>query len=195
MKVISYIKSFFSKKTVISSSRMTPVYTKYGLFQIIAYKNKDQECLAITSNRFSNLATHIVYIHSDAQVHIHAHTAEDYGCYCDNQLEIMLKMIRKEGGVALYLSKNPNNIDGLLRELQVRKLQENVNTKNHTTVALDLYADDEAYQTIDFIFRDLHLKKIYLVAADAKIIDIAKELGIEVVKRVSAVGIVYADLE
>ena len=191
MSVISNIVNFFLKQTPISFSKVTPVYTKYGLFQIKAYISENQEYLAIMSHHFFNVSSHIVYIHTDT--YAHTHVQEDHGCYCDNQLEIILKMMRKEGGVALYSSQNKNSIDGLLKELNVRKLEAHENKTTRSKINLKLDAYGQAYQTLGFIFSDLGLKKIHLVASDTQVMDAAKHLKIDVLKNIAAIGIQYGD--
>lgn len=171
-------------------SGITTISTKYGLYQVKAYKDGDYEYIAIMSRDFFDLKTPIVYIHSE----LHTCEPNDHmGCLCNNQVDIALKTVYKEGGLVIYHSPESSNIDGLMREINARKLQREGNTMRSSKSKLGLKAFGKIYHTIGFILKDLNLSSIKLVTNDPKDMDVARQLGIDVRKRVVSLSYSYGD--
>ncbi|MBD3798092.1 MAG: GTP cyclohydrolase II, partial [Campylobacterales bacterium] len=84
-------------KTEKSTTAKLP--TKYGNFTIKVYKHNSQEHLVLMSENFHDLTIPNVPIHSECL------TGDTFGslkCDCQNQLELAIKFIAKEGGMIIY---------------------------------------------------------------------------------------------
>jgi GTP cyclohydrolase II len=110
-------------------------------------------------------------------------------------MDIALKLLRKEGGVVIYYSQDMKNIDGLLQEINARKLETkgDVMTKTRVTSTLKSYIRE--YQTIGFILKDLNLSSIKLVTHDTNIVEVAQQLGIDIIKLAPTITFDYGEQE
>jgi GTP cyclohydrolase II len=79
----------------IIESNIANLPTKYGNFRIKAYKDGNQEHLAIMSLDFETLEAPFVRIHSEC---LTGDTLGSLKCDCQNQLDLSLKFIAKNGG-------------------------------------------------------------------------------------------------
>ena len=180
INIIQKLSTLFRGKNLISHSNITKVSTKYGLYSLKAYKDQNYEYLTIMSRKFSPDANPIVYIHSESH---ECEPNNEHTCYCNNQMDVALRMINKEGGVILFTSADGREIDSLLKELNTRKLsqEKNVMYKDTITTALDGY--EEAYNSLGYIFTNLKLSTILLISNDEKVSEVAKQLNIIVPKQ------------
>ena len=79
----------------IIESNIANLPTKYGKFKIKAYKQGIQEHLAIMSQDFELIDAPYVRIHSEC---LTGDTLGSLKCDCQNQLDLSLKFISKNGG-------------------------------------------------------------------------------------------------
>lgn len=189
MRILKKLTRFIYGTHLITYSQVTGIFTKYGSYRMQAYQDEHQEHLVIMSQNFSTLHEPIVYVHSD----LHRCDPHDpQSCHCNNQMDMALKMIQKEGGVIVYSSSDGRSIDGLLSELKSRKLgiEENVMTK--AKINLNLHTTRE-YQSIGFILNHLHLSRIKLISSDLRVVHVADQLGIHITKRTPAIAFGYGD--
>lgn len=188
MNILKKINNFIYTKSEIIHSEITTVFTKYGRFQMKAYKDDTQEYIAIMSPNFFKLKQQIVYVHSESH---HCDTVNESSCYCGNQMEIALKMLQRSGGVVLYGSSEGQEIDLLLRSINTRNLN-NAGGKKNSKVKFDV-KDNIRYPSLAFIFNDLKVSTIKLITNNEKIVDTVEALGIEILQREEGISFEYGN--
>jgi len=167
----------------IEKSNIANLPTKYGKFKIRAYKQNNQEHLAIMSENFENLESPYVRIHSEC---LTGDTLGSLKCDCQNQLDLSLKFISKEGGLVIYHRQEGRNI-GLLNKVNAYALQDQGRNTIEANLELGFGEDDRDYSVVDEIFKDLNLKKIKLITNNPKKLSYVESLGVEIVERIPAI--------
>lgn len=188
MNILNKINKFIETKHEVIHSEITTVFTKYGRFQMKAYKDETQEYIAIMSPNFFKVKQPIVYMHSNTH---HCHSADEPICYSGNQTEIALKMLQRSGGVVLYGSGEGREIDMFLREIKTRKLDATGNKKN-SKVGFNV-KENIAYPSLAFIFNDLKVSSIKLITSNEKVVDTVEALGIEILQRAEGISFEYGN--
>jgi GTP cyclohydrolase II len=161
------------KRINISETATLP--TKYGIFQIKAFKEEDKEHLAIFTTNLADIP--IVRVHSECL------TGDALGsvkCDCGEQLEFALKVISKEGGMVIYHRQEGRNI-GLLNKVNAYALQDQGYNTVEANHQLGFLADERTYDIVEFILNDFNIKKIKLLTNNPKKIESLK--GIEIIQR------------
>jgi len=167
----------------IEKSNIANLPTKYGKFKIRAYKQGNQEHLAIMSQSFENIDAPYVRVHSECL------TGDALGslkCDCQNQLDLALKFISKEGGLVIYHRQEGRNI-GLLNKINAYSLQDQGRNTIEANLELGFGEDDRDYSVVDEVFKDLNLKKIKLITNNPIKIKYVESLGVEIVERIPAI--------
>lgn len=179
----SYLKD--DKKTIeknITQSQIANLPTRYGNFDIKAYKDGCQEHLAIMSKDFKDIETPLVRIHSEC---LTGDTIGSLKCDCNNQLGLALELISKEGGLVIYHRQEGRNI-GLVNKINAYNLQDQGFNTIDANLKLGFKADERDYGAVGFILKDLDLKKIKLITNNPKKIDFVKSCGIKIDTRIPA---------
>lgn len=167
----------------IEKSKIAHLPTKYGKFNIKVYKQNNQEHLVLMSENFKELKNPYVRIHSECL------TGDTFGslkCDCQNQLDLALKFMAKEGGVVIYHRQEGRNI-GLLNKVNAYVLQENGRDTIQANLELGFGEDDRDYSVVKEIFEDLKLKDIRLITNNPEKIDFVQDLGINISERIPAI--------
>lgn len=167
----------------IEKSKMAFLPTKYGNFNMKVYKQNNQEHLALMSDNFKQLESPYVRIHSECL------TGDTFGslkCDCQNQLDLALKFISKEGGMIIYHRQEGRNI-GLLNKVNAYVLQENGKNTIEANLELGFGEDDRDYSIVKEIFNDLKLTDIRLITNNPKKIEFVEELGVNIKKRIPSI--------
>lgn len=167
----------------IEKSNIAKLPTKYGKFKIKAYKQNNQEHLAIMSEDFQNLEAPYVRIHSEC---LTGDTLGSLKCDCQNQLDLALKFIAKEGGLVIYHRQEGRNI-GLLNKVNAYALQDQGRNTIEANLELGFGEDDRDYSVVKEIFKDFGLKNIKLITNNPKKIEYVESLGINIVERIPAI--------
>ena len=160
----------------IEISEVANLPSKFGLFNVKAYKEGEKEHLVIYAKELHE--TPIVRVHSECL------TGDAIGslkCDCREQLEYALELVAKEGGMVIYLRQEGRNI-GLLNKINAYALQDkgfNTIEANHQ---LGFQADERTYEVVNFILEDFGIKKIQLLTNNPKKMDSIS--GVEIIKRV-----------
>ena len=167
----------------IIQSNIANLPTKYGKFKIKAYKDGQQEHLAIMSQDFETLDAPYVRIHSEC---LTGDTLGSLKCDCQNQLDLSLKFIAKEGGLVIYHRQEGRNI-GLVNKVNAYALQDQGRNTIQANLELGFGEDDRDYSVVGHIFNDLGVKKLKLITNNPKKIEYVESLGVEIVERIPAI--------
>ncbi len=167
----------------IEKSNIANLPTKYGKFKIRAYKQNNQEHLAIMSENFNEIETPYVRIHSEC---LTGDTLGSLKCDCQNQLDLSLKFIAQEGGLVIYHRQEGRNI-GLLNKVNAYALQDQGRNTIEANLELGFGEDDRDYSVVEEIFKDLNLKKIKLITNNPKKIEYVESIGVKIVDRIPAI--------
>jgi GTP cyclohydrolase II len=169
----------------IEKSTVANLPTKYGKFKIKAYKQDNQEHLLIMSENFDHINTPYIRIHSEC---LTGDTLGSLKCDCQNQLDLALKFIAREGGAVIYHRQEGRNI-GLLNKVNAYALQDQGRNTIEANLELGFGEDDRDYSVVAEIFKDLQLKKIKLITNNPQKIQFVEDLGIEIDERIPAITI------
>ncbi|AXH15016.1 GTP cyclohydrolase II [Malaciobacter mytili LMG 24559] len=167
----------------IEQSNIASLPTKYGKFKIKAYKEGNQEHLAIMSLDFKEIETPYVRIHSEC---LTGDTLGSLKCDCQNQLDLAMRFIAKEGGLIIYHRQEGRNI-GLLNKVNAYALQDQGRNTIEANLELGFKEDERDYKVIGHIFKDLGIKKIKLITNNPKKIEYVESLGINIEERIPAI--------
>ncbi|RXJ60253.1 GTP cyclohydrolase II [Candidatus Marinarcus aquaticus] len=167
----------------IIQSNIANLPTKYGKFKIKAYKDEDQEHLAIMSENFQDLDIPYVRIHSEC---LTGDTLGSLKCDCQNQLDLALKFIAQEGGLVIYHRQEGRNI-GLLNKVNAYALQDQGRDTIQANVELGFNEDERDYRIVEHIFKDLGIKKIKLITNNPKKLAYVESLGVDIKERIPAI--------
>ena len=168
---------------MIEMSQVANLPTKYGKFKIKAYKDGNQEHLAIMSQDFETLDAPYVRIHSEC---LTGDTLGSLKCDCQNQLDLALKFISQEGGLVIYHRQEGRNI-GLVNKVNAYALQDQGRNTIQANLELGFGEDDRDYSIVGHIFKDLGVKKLKLITNNPKKIEYVESLGIEITQRIPAI--------
>jgi GTP cyclohydrolase II len=180
-----FFRSYLNKenKKNIVSSKIANLPTKYGTFDIKAYKDGSQEHLAIISKNFSEIEIPIVRIHSECL------TGDAIGslkCDCNNQLDLALELISAQGGLVIYHRQEGRNI-GLVNKINAYNLQDQGFNTVEANLKLGFKEDERDYKAVEYILKDLGLKKMKLITNNPRKINFFENSGIEIVERIPAI--------
>jgi len=167
----------------IIQSNIANLPTKHGNFKIKAYTQDNQEHLAIMSEDFENIEIPYVRVHSECL------TGDALGslkCDCQNQLNLSLDFIGKNGGLVIYHRQEGRNI-GLLNKVNAYCLQDKGRNTIEANLELGFKEDERNYKIVKHIFNDLNIKKIKLITNNPHKIEYIKSIGVEIVERIPAI--------
>ena len=167
----------------IIESNIANLPTKYGNFRIKAYKDGNQEHLAIMSLDFETLEAPFVRIHSECPT---GDTLGSLKCDCQNQLDLSLKFIAKNGGLVIYHRQEGRNI-GLVNKVNAYALQDKGRNTIEANVELGFKEDERDYRVVGYIFENLGIKKLKLITNNPAKLKYVESLGVEIVERIPAI--------
>ena len=167
----------------IIESNIANLPTKYGNFRIKAYKDGNQEHLAIMSLDFETLESPFVRIHSEC---LTGDTLGSLKCDCQNQLDLSLKFIAKNGGLVIYHRQEGRNI-GLVNKVNAYALQDKGRNTIEANIELGFKEDERDYRVVGYIFENLGIKKLKLITNNPTKLKYVESLGVEIVERIPAI--------
>ena len=167
----------------IIESNIANLPTKYGNFRIKAYKDGNQEHLAIMSLDFETLEAPFVRIHSEC---LTGDTLGSLKCDCQNQLDLSLKFIAKNGGLVIYHRQEGRNI-GLVNKINAYALQDKGRNTIEANIELGFKEDERDYRVVGYIFENLGIKKLKLITNNPAKLKYVESLGVEIIERIPAI--------
>ncbi len=187
LKLISIkdlIEYRLNKETLISEEERVHMPTKYGDFELVAFKqlNTGDIHLAIKKGEWKKEEPVMVRVHSSCM------TGDILGslrCDCGDQLHKALKIIEAEGkGVVLYMNQEGRGI-GLLNKLKAYKLQEKGMDTVEANLELGFGMDERDYGVGAQILRHLGISKMKLLSNNPRKRAGLLGYGLEVVENVA----------
>lgn len=187
LKIISIedlIRYRLKKETLIKREVQVKLPTKWGDFNLCAYKRQDtgEEHLALVKGEWGKDESILVRVHSSCM------TGDIFGslrCDCGSQLHTAMERIAREGkGVILYMNQEGRGI-GLLNKLKAYKLQESGLDTVEANLKLGFKMDERDYGIGAQILRDLGVSKIRLLTNNPKKRAGLEGYGLEIVENVS----------
>ena len=187
LKLISIkdlIEYRLNKETLISEEERVHMPTKYGDFELVAFKqlNTGDIHLAIKKGEWKKEEPVMVRVHSSCM------TGDILGslrCDCGDQLHKALKIIEAEGkGVVLYMNQEGRGI-GLLNKLKAYKLQEQGMDTVEANLELGFGMDERDYGVGAQILRHLGISKMKLLSNNPRKRAGLLGYGLEVVENVA----------
>ncbi len=157
--------------------------TKYGEFQLIAYRAKltEEEHFALIKGAWEEEEPVLVRVHSSC---VTGDILGSLRCDCGDQLHNAMRMVEKEGkGVILYMMQEGRGI-GLLNKLKAYKLQEEGMDTVEANIALGFKADQRDFGIGAQILRDLKVTKLKLITNNPKKRAALKGYGLEIVENI-----------
>lgn len=167
----------------IIESNIANLPTKYGNFRIKAYKDGNQEHLAIMSLDFETLEAPFVRIRSEC---LTGDTLGSLKCDCQNQLDLSLKFIAKNGGLVIYHRQEGRNI-GLVNKVNAYALQDKGRNTIEANIELGFKEDERDYRVVGYIFENLGIKKLKLITNNPAKLKYVESLGVEIIERIPAI--------
>lgn len=151
------------KETLISEEERVQMPTKYGVFELIAFKqlNTGDVHLAIKKGDWQKDEPVMVRVHSSC---ITGDILGSLRCDCGDQLHHAMRMIEAEGrGLVLYMNQEGRGI-GLLNKLKAYKLQEQGLDTVEANLQLGFGMDERDYGVGAQILRHLGISKMKLLS-------------------------------
>jgi 3,4-dihydroxy 2-butanone 4-phosphate synthase / GTP cyclohydrolase II len=160
--------------------------TDFGEFHIIGYRslNSNEEFVALACGDLLGDRATLVRIHSQCL------TGDVFGsvkCDCGRQLRASMEMIaHDERGVIVYQQQEGRGI-GIINKIRAYALQDEGADTVEANERLGLAVDLRCYEQCAEILRDLGLSRVRLMSNNPEKMRALKEMGLNVVERVSLV--------
>lgn len=186
LKIVSIeqlIKYRIAHESLIRREISVQMPTKFGDFDLVAYKQKDtdQEHLVLMKGSWDENEPVLVRVHSSCL------TGDIFGscrCDCGEQLQKAMERIEEEGkGIIVYMNQEGRGI-GLLNKLKAYKLQEQGLDTVEANLQLGFGMDERDYGVGAQIIRDMGISKIRLMSNNPKKRTGLIGYGLEIVENV-----------
>jgi len=179
--LISYL---LSTETLIEEGVKVQMPTKYGNFELIAFKqiNSGEIHMALKKGDWKKDEPVLVRVHSSCVTGDILHSLR---CDCGEQLHAAMQMVEKEGkGLILYMNQEGRGI-GLMNKLKAYKLQEEGMDTVEANLELGFKMDERDYGVGAQILRQLGISKLRLITNNPRKRAGLSGYGLEVVENVA----------
>jgi len=186
LKLISIkdlIAYLLSTETLIEEGVKVQMPTKYGNFELIAFKqiNSGEIHMALKKGNWEKDEPVLVRVHSSCVTGDILHSLR---CDCGEQLHAAMQMVEKEGkGLILYMNQEGRGI-GLMNKLKAYKLQEEGMDTVEANLELGFKMDERDYGVGAQILRHLGICKLRLITNNPRKRAGLNGYGLEVVENV-----------
>lgn len=186
LKLISIkdlIAYLLSTETLIEEGVKVQMPTKYGNFELIAFKqiNSGEIHMALKKGSWKKDEPVLVRVHSSCVTGDILHSLR---CDCGEQLHAAMQMVEKEGkGLILYMNQEGRGI-GLMNKLKAYKLQEEGMDTVEANLELGFKMDERDYGVGAQILRHLGISKLRLITNNPRKRAGLSGYGLEVVENV-----------
>ncbi|PSL46465.1 3,4-dihydroxy 2-butanone 4-phosphate synthase/GTP cyclohydrolase II [Chitinophaga niastensis] len=186
LKLISIqdlITYLLSTETLIEEGVRVQMPTKYGNFELIAFKqiNSGEIHMALRKGTWTKDEPVLVRVHSSCVTGDILHSLR---CDCGEQLHAAMQMVEKEGkGLILYMNQEGRGI-GLMNKLKAYKLQEEGLDTVEANLELGFKMDERDYGVGAQILRHLDISKLRLITNNPRKRAGLSGYGLEVVENV-----------
>jgi len=160
----------------IEISNIAKLPTKYGIFNIQAFKEGEKEHLALFTDPMPEIP--LVRVHSEC---LTGDVMGSVKCDCGEQLAYALKKIAEEGGMVIYHRQEGRNI-GLLNKVNAYALQDRGYDTVEANHQLGFAADERTYDIVLTILEHFKISKIRLLTNNPSKLESLK--SIDIVERV-----------
>ncbi|WP_212003109.1 bifunctional 3,4-dihydroxy-2-butanone-4-phosphate synthase/GTP cyclohydrolase II [Chitinophaga sp. HK235] len=186
LKLISIqdlIAYLLSTETLIEEGVRVQMPTKYGNFELIAFKqvNSGEIHMALKKGEWTKDEPVLVRVHSSCVTGDILHSLR---CDCGEQLHAAMQMVEKEGkGLILYMNQEGRGI-GLMNKLKAYKLQEEGLDTVEANIELGFKMDERDYGVGAQILRHLNITQLRLITNNPRKRAGLSGYGLEVVENV-----------
>ncbi|NML37959.1 bifunctional 3,4-dihydroxy-2-butanone-4-phosphate synthase/GTP cyclohydrolase II [Chitinophaga sp. G-6-1-13] len=186
LKLISIqdlITYMLSTETLIEEGVRVQMPTKYGNFELIAFKqlNSGEIHMALKKGDWEKDEPVLVRVHSSCVTGDILHSLR---CDCGEQLHAAMQMVEKEGkGLILYMNQEGRGI-GLMNKLKAYKLQEEGLDTVEANLELGFKMDERDYGVGAQILRHLNITQLRLITNNPRKRAGLSGYGLEVVENV-----------
>ena len=173
--IISYR---MTHETLVKRVAETVIPTKYGKFNLFAYKSDvdPDEHIALTIGKINEKKTTLVRVESEC---LTGHVFNSRRCDCGEQVDISMKKIAEnKNGVLVYMRQEGRGI-GLLNKLKAYKLQDEGMDTVQANESLGFPIDLRHYGIGAQILRDLGVGKFDLLTNNPKKVSGLSGFGLE----------------
>jgi 3,4-dihydroxy 2-butanone 4-phosphate synthase / GTP cyclohydrolase II len=187
LKLISIkdlIEYRLTKETLIQEEERVQMPTKYGYFELIAFKqlNTGDVHLAIKKGDWQKDEPIMVRVHSSC---VTGDILGSLRCDCGEQLHAAMQMIQEEGkGLVLYMNQEGRGI-GLINKLKAYKLQEQGMDTVEANLELGFGMDERDYGVGAQILRHLNITKMKLMSNNPRKRAGLLGYGLEIVENIA----------
>ncbi len=163
--------------TIISRAKFP---TRYGEFEIIAFKENGAEHIALVRGKVSGSENVPLRIHSQC---LTGDTLGSLRCDCRDQLEKALTYLgQQEKGALIYLTQEGRGI-GLGNKIKAYKLQDEGYDTAEANEKLGFKVDERNYDAAVKILKDLEIESVEILTNNPDKIEQLENGGIGVAKR------------
>ena len=143
--------------------------TIFGEFELISFKDKDKEHLAIFTKKFDTNALNL-RLHSEC---LTGDTIGSLKCDCRDQLHYSLNYIDKNSGMVLYLRQEGRGI-GLFNKINAYALQDKGYNTIEANNILGFKDDERDFSIVNKILNYFEIKEVNLMTNNPDKINILK---------------------